>query len=490
MSNDKNNTKITDASRSKLKFDNENSKLAKFFGFAKFNTTLKKEIIGGVSTFLAMIYILSVEPAILGDAPSVAGDGMTMDAKGVFLATAIISFLSTFIMGLSANVPVAVAPSMGVNAMFTYSVAMKGIGFEGALIATAISGLFFCIISITNVRRLLIKSLPKSLHVAIGLGIGFFIAYVGITNIGWVTSNGGIPSASLNNLKEYYPGIILGTLVIFGAVVLHFKKFVAPIAVMMLVGFVFAVLFANVFPNDTAVKNSLGAAIWDSSKWDYKSLLDGFVLNIKRTFQEIGNASMWSSPTMYVTIFVFTILTFFDATGTLTTVVNEVNRDAKQKREIPMAAMVVDGASSVVGSFVGLSHTAAYAESCVGISQGAKTGFAAIITSIGLLLSTVLFPIFQMLPSCISGAATVFIGIVMISNITDIEWNKPEIALSSFFTILFMIITYNIAVGIGLGMITYTLGCCANKKVKEIHPIIWVLDVFFVAYFIASAFIQ
>ncbi|KAF5305972.1 hypothetical protein FQR65_LT18629 [Abscondita terminalis] len=147
---------------------NKEGTISKFFGFKKFNTTFKKEIVGGISTLLAMIYILSVEPGILSGAQ----------------ITAIMAFSSTFVMGMFANIPVALAPSMGVNAMFTFNVANQGVGFEGALICTMISSILFCAISISKFRQTLIKSLPKSMHLAIGIGIGFFIAYVGVANIG------------------------------------------------------------------------------------------------------------------------------------------------------------------------------------------------------------------------------------------------------------------------------------------------------------------
>ncbi|QEH61722.1 xanthine/uracil permease [Spiroplasma chinense] len=487
---EKDNNVIGEASKSKIKNDADNSMIAKFFGFSRLNTSLKKEIIGGVSTFLAMVYILSVEPSILSSAVSVSEGKANMSISGLFLATAFISFLSTFIMGISANVPIAVAPSMGLNAMFTYSVAANGIGYEGALFATLISGVLFCIITITKVRTMLIKALPKSLHLAIGIGIGFFIAYVGITNMGWVKTLGGLPVADLNNFKMFYPAIILGTLVLFGAILLHYKKFVAPIALMMVIGFVIAVILANTIKNSEAITNSFGNSVFDKKDWNYKDLWSGFTFNIKSTFDEIGNVKIWKNPTMYISTFVFTILTFFDATGTLTLVSNEINRNIKDPKEIPDSAMLIDGSSSIIGSLIGVSHTAAYSESCVGISQGARTGFASIITSIGFLISILLFPIFKMMPDTISGAATVFIGIIMIGNITEIEWKKPEISLSAFFTILFMIITYNIAVGVGMGLITYTLGCIGNKKAKEVHPVIWVLSILFIGYFVAFAFIQ
>lgn len=163
----------------------ENSKIAKYFKFSDFKTTFKKEIIGGVSTFLSMIYILSVEPNLLGQAQSISDPTQHMSSGGVFVATAVASFIATLVMGLSANVPIGLAPSMGLNAMFSFNIANQGgIGYEGALIATTLSSLIFCLMSVTKLRATLIRSLPHSIHLAIGVGIGFFIAYVGIVNMG------------------------------------------------------------------------------------------------------------------------------------------------------------------------------------------------------------------------------------------------------------------------------------------------------------------
>ncbi|AUB32145.1 NCS2 family permease [Spiroplasma floricola] len=467
-----------------------NNPIAKYFGFGKMKTTFKKEIIGGISTLLSMIYILSVEPGILSGAQSINDSNSFMNADGVFLATAIMSFLATFVMGIAANVPIALAPSMGVNAMFTFSVANSGgLGYEGALIATSISGIMFCIISVTKLRTLIIKSLPKSLHLAIGVGIGFFIAYVGIANIGWVQkSEGGLPIAELSNFKLNYPEIILGSIVLLTAIFLNFKKFFAPVAVVMVIGFIIAIILANTIDNH-AINQSFGSAKWDSNKWNYAKLFKGFASNISSTWSEFTNTKIWSNPTMYVSIFVFIILTFFDATGTITAVNVEMNRESGVESDIPQRALIIDGASTIVGASIGVSNIACYAESCVGVSQGARTGFASLVTSMGLLLSIVIFPIFQMMPSCITGAATVFIGTVVIKSITGIEWNKPEMAIAAFFSILFMIITYNIANGIALAIIAYTVGSMATGKLKEIGPVIWSLDVIFILYFIANSFI-
>ncbi|WP_338985007.1 NCS2 family permease [Spiroplasma endosymbiont of Diplazon laetatorius] len=491
MNNKKQNENNFEAEKSKDLAIASNSSISKFFGFSKLNTTFKKEIIGGISTLLSMIYILSVEPGILGNAQSINDSKVTLDMNGIFLATALVSFLATFAMGMIANVPIALAPSMGVNAMFTFTVANSsgGVGYEGALIATCISGVLFTIISATKLRKIIIKSLPKSLHLDIGVGIGFFVAYVGIANIGWVKkSEDNLPIAELNDFKMWYPAIILGTVVLFAAIFLNFKKFFAPVAVVMLIGFIIAAILANTI-NDQAIQNSFGSAKWDSSAWNYLDLFKGFGFNVSSTWKEIGNVAIWSNPTMYISLFVFVILTFFDATGTITAVNVEITRESGVETEIPHKALLIDGTATVVGSFAGISNVGCYAESCVGVSQGARTGFASIVTSLGLLLSIAIFPIFQMMPSCITGAATVFIGTVMIKSITGIEWEKPEMGLAAFFSILFMIITYNIANGIALTIMAYTVGSLATGKVKQINPVVWVLNVVFIAYFIANAFI-
>ncbi|AVN64780.1 xanthine/uracil permease [Mesoplasma florum] len=474
----------------KLNYLKSTNAIAKYFNFSNLNTTFKKEIIGGISTFLSMMYILSVEPAILGSAPSITGNG-TMDSNGVFLATALVAAMATIVMGMSANVPIALAPSMGLNALFAFNIAKTGkIGYEGALIAAMISSIIFCIISITKLRALMINALPHSLHLIIGVSIGFFIAYVGISNIGFVSkTDSNLPIADLSNFKLNYPGMIIGSVVLFGSIILFYKKFFAPVAVMMIGGFIVALILANTINNE-AITNSLGNAKWSGSEWNFSNLFNGFASNIKNSFEEIGNSDIWNKPTMYVSIFVLVILNFFDATGTLTSINIELNKAVGEEREIPQKALVIDAGATIIGSGLGVSHMACYSESCVGISQGARSGFANIITGLLFLLSIPLFPLFKMMPNCISGAATAFIGTIMISSITEIEWKKPEIGVSAFFSILFMVITYNIANGIAVGIIAYTVTSIGVGKTKEVKPVIWALDGLFILYFVATAFIQ
>lgn len=466
--------------------DKENNKNKKgFFNLDFNNTTIKKEFIGGLSTFLAMVYILAVEPSILGKSDNLVNDPK-ISVGGLFVATVLVTMISTLLMGLCSNIPVAVAPSMGMNTMFVFSVANKGLGYEGGFICVWISSIIFCILSITNLRSYIIRALPGSFHLAIGVGIGFFIAYVGLSEMNVVQTNDGLPSAALGNFKKYYVGIIVGTLVLFGGIFLYYKKFIAPIAITILAGFIISVILSNALTNSEDVQNSFGSSKWNG--WSYQDY-SGFVKNIKYSFMAFVDRSIWTNSTMYVSLLVFTLVCFFDATGTLTAINVILDEQSNKKYLLPKSSLIIDSASSIGGGILGLSHLNCYVESSVGIAQGARTGLASVFTAGFFALNFALYPIFKMIPECISGAATVFIGTIMIQSVAKIDWKKPEISLASFFCILFMIITYSISNGIAVGVIAYTVGCLATKKYKLVTPIIWVLDLLFLAYFVSTAFI-
>ncbi|WP_245832626.1 NCS2 family permease [Mesoplasma lactucae] len=476
--------------------------IEKYFKFDNLGATMKKEIIGGITTFLAMIYILSVEPAILSGSGSVTGDGTTMNYFGIFLGVCIASFASTFVMGLFANVPLALAPSMGVNVMFAVNIAggtgANGhpptiIGYEGALIATMISSIFFLIFSITPLRKIIINAIPEQLMIAIGVGIGFFIAYVGLSSIGWVAhTETGLPVADLGRLKDNYPQILLGTGLFLIMLLFMFMKVNGGVAICILIGTVIALIVANAGPNLAVSKE--GGIFYNANfvdgggKWEYD--FNGFASNIKNTWKEFTNVEIWNKPTMYISIFILMFLNFFDATGTITTVNRQLNEAAGTDRPLSHEALIIDSGATVVGSAVGVSPMGVYVESGAGIAQGARTGFASIITSVFFLISIALFPIFKAVPGCVTGAATLFVGVMMMGSIKDLDWKKPEIAISAFFAILFMVVTYSIANGIGVLIILYVLIKTFKKEVKEVPITLWIVSLIFIAYFIAYAFIQ
>lgn len=460
-------------------------KVKQFFKFDSLNTTFKKEIIGGLTTFLSMVYILSVQPSILSGAPSIDPSQGNMQFGGIFIATALTTFIATMIMGLSANMPLGLAPSMGLNAVFTFNVAKNGIGYEGALIAVMFSAILFCVVSTTRIRISIINSIPQSMKLAIGAGIGFFIAYIGLKDIGLVnTGADGLPTAALASLKQNWPLILMGSFILVLILVLHFKKVPGAIAIAITIGLVISLIIGNVGQSDF-LKNNF--AHW--SGWTYSDF-SSWQINLSNTYHAFINAKIWSSPTMYIAIFVFLFVSFFDTTGTLYSISHQISDLSGKKYQISRNALVADSVGTLSGSLLGSSPVATYVESTTGVNQGARTGFSSIIIAFMFLLSIALYPIFKLITPCICGAALIFVGTLMAKQIKEIEWIKPEICISSFLTILVMIVTYSITNGIAIGFLSFTLISLINKQHKEIHIITYILDILFIGYFISYAFMQ
>ncbi|MBW3058623.1 NCS2 family permease [Spiroplasma poulsonii] len=472
-------------------------KIETFFRFGDLKTTFKKEIIGGLTTFLAMLYILSVQPNMLSIAPDInhpAYPSQNMAFGGIFIATALASFIATLIMGLSANMPVGLAPGMGLNAVFTFNVANNGLGYQGALIAVMLSAVIFCLISVTKLRTIVINAIPNSLKLAIGAGIGFFIAYIGLHNIGFVGDNavtpggivvnGGIPVATLGNLKTNWPMILMGFGVLILIFVLHFNKVPGAIAIAILGGLGVSLIIGNVIDSDFI---RLNFAHWKG--WSYSDF-NGFGTNLKSTFTAFTNPKIWTSPIMYISIFVFLFVDFFDTTGTLYSVSTQISTATGEQYDLKPRALIADSVGTLVGGTLGCSPVTSFVESTTGVSQGARTGFSAIITGTMFLVAIPLFPIFKLITPAISGAAVIFVGTLMVSQIKDIKWAKPEFGIAAFFTIITMIVTFSITNGLALGFIAYALICLITKKAKTVAITIYILDLCFIGYFIAFAFVQ
>ncbi|WP_051636036.1 NCS2 family permease [Mesoplasma photuris] len=471
--------------------------MERYFKFDTLGAIWKKEILGGLATFLALIYILSVNPAILSSAESVTdptNPAANMDSFGVFLATAIASAIASIVMGLFANIPVAVSTSMGMNAMMVFNLAnVGGLGYEGALIATMLSSILFVIVSITPLRRMVIKAIPKQIVIAFGIGIGFFIATVGLTDMGWLMkSDSGVPIAAISKLQENYPLILIGMGTLGLILFLHFKKVPGSAAIGILAGFIVAVIVANTVSEDSSLLQAGGALSNTNFRdpnwgWDYQ--LDGFTGNIENTWKQFTNVEIWNKPVMYISIFVFMFMNFFDATGTLASFNHQLNKRTNQHHEISHKALVIDSGATVVGAALGTSPMGVYVESAAGIEQGARTGVAAIVNGLLFVVAIALYPIFKAIPACVTSAACIYIGMMMVAELKLIDWKKPEIAISAFLVILFMVTTYNIANGIAFGIIGYTFIKTVTGKIKEVGIVMWVLSLLFVGYFISLAFI-
>ena len=433
-------------------------KLRSYFKFDSRQAILKKEIIGGISTFLAMCYILAVNPAIVGNSlldPSVSVQTAAQYTGGLFLATAISSFLGTVVMGLYARVPVALAPGMGLNAFFAYTVASQ-VGFESALTITILSGILYMIVAVTPARKLITEAIPKNFKIAVGAGIGLFIAYIGLKNAGIVVASGTGTITGIGNFGN--PLVILAVVLILLGLILHFAKVPAPIIITMVIGAIVVVILCcsgAVTPHAIVGVDENGAQIIEQLPnygllGSYSSF-NTFSDVAKAGWMGFANTKMWANPMTYVGVLSFLYVDFFDTTGSLVVIDRIANFEDTDKKWMTKANHV-DAAFTFIGAGIGSTTVTSFVESTVGVSFGARTGVASITTGLLFALSIALWPImnvFLPIPALVIG------GALMISQIKYFEWEIFADIPTMFITIMSMLLFNSIALGISFGMIVY-----------------------------------
>ena len=435
--------------------------LEKIFKLQEKGTTVKTEILAGVTTFLAMAYILAVNPAMLGETG--------MSVQGVFLATAISSAVATIIMGLIANYPVALSAGMGVNALFTYTICgTMGLSYKGALACVFVSGIIFVVISVTGLRRMIINAIPAQLKLAIGAGIGFFIAFIGLKNAEIIIAS----PATFVSLGDFtQPAVILAIFGILVTILLLSRKAPAAVFYGLLVTAV-----AGIIAGLCGIKGmpTLPNAVV-SAEFDF-SLVGVFAS---------GMDELLSHPSCFVAIFSLLFVDFFDTAGTLVAVANRANLiDDKGELENVERALLADSIGTVFGSVMGTSTVTSFVESTSGVEVGGRTGLTALTTGILFLLSVFFSPLLAAVTSAVTAPALVVVGILMAQQLKGIDWDNFVYAASGFMTVLFMILAYSISDGIAIGFITYALTMVGVGKAKEVKPIVWVLVVFFVIFLV------
>lgn len=434
--------------------------LERYFKLEEKGTTVKTEMLAGLTTFLAMAYILAVNPLVLGDA------GLSIQA--VFLATAISAGIATLIMGVFANYPVALAPGMGVNALFTYTIVMQwGMSPEAALAAVFVSGIVFLIISVTGVRKAIINAIPSQLKLAIGAGIGFFIAFIGLKNAGIVVANDAT-FVGLGSFKD--PAVLLALFGILLTIVLLAKK--VPAAVFYgLVGTAVVGIIAGLF------------GVEGMPELPSQIVSVDFDFSLVGVFSK-GMGELFASPYCALAIFSLLFVDFFDTAGTLVAVANRTNlvNDDGELENIEKA-LLSDSVGTIVGATLGTSTVTSFVESTSGVEVGGRTGLTAVTTSVLFFLSVFLSPLLAAITSAVTAPALIVVGILMAQQLGGIDWDNFVYASSGFVTIIFMILTYSISDGIALGFITYAIAMCGSGRIKEIKPIVWGLVVLFVLYF-------
>ena len=444
----------------------------KFFKLGERNTTVSKEIIGGITTFLAMAYILALNPSIL------CADGATgMNWGAVFTATALSAAIATLVMAFCANLPVALAPGLGLNAFFTYTVVLgMGCSYQLALTAVLLEGILFIILSLCGVREAIIKSIPDGLKKAVAVGIGLFIAIIGLVNAGICSTETGTTIGFVNFTMANKTAIVavIGLII---TIVLYTLK--VPGAI--LVGIIITTIIGIPFGVTTIPENF--------KPFSTPSAPHFFAFDFKGICMTTAGKFSFAVLGQFFVIFITFLFTdLFDTIGTLLGVAEQGNlKDENGEVQNVKGALMADAVGTAVGACLGTSTVTSFVESSSGVAAGARTGLASVTTGVLFLLSLFLSPLFFLVPSAATAPALIFVGYLMMKSVVDINFEDPTEGIPAFITIMTMPFSYSIAKGIQWGIISYVIAKCAGKKVKEIPVVTWILAAIFLADIIFEA---
>lgn len=445
--------------------------LENLFKLKEHGTSVRTEVIAGLTTFMTMAYIIAVNPQILGAAG--------MPSGAVFTATCIAAALGSFLMGLLANYPFALAPGMGLNAFFTYTVVMSmGLSWQAALAAVFISGIVFIILTLTKVREAIVNSIPLTLKYAISVGIGLFIALIGLKNAGIIIHNPATGTLGLVT-SQYFVDENLMKLLPFGT-----TKASVLLAVIGLIG-----------TSALVVKKVRGALLWGilittviGIPMGVVSIGSGFSPismppSLSETFLALDFKEVFNYGLIPI-IFAFTFVDLFDTIGTLVGVSSKAGF-LNEKGELPRAnrALLADSVATLFGSLIGTSTTTTFVESASGVAEGGRTGLTAISTGIFFLLALFFAPVVGIIPAAATAPILIIVGIFMMEPVMKINFSDYLEAIPAFFAILMMPLAYSIAEGIVFGVLAYVALRILTGKVKDISFTMWVLGVLFVIRF-------
>lgn len=442
--------------------------LDNFFNFKENGTDYKTEIIAGITTFLAMAYILGVNPGMLADGG--------MPATGVFFSTALSSGIACIIMGLVSKYPVGLAPGMGLNALFTYTIILEmGNSWETALAAVFVASIIFLIITISGLREVILNMIPVDLKLGIGAGIGFYLAFLGLKGAGVIVAN---PSTYVSMGSLISAPALLALIGVIITLILFVRDVPASVFIGLIVtaiiGLIFTALGFGTGPETAALMPTVPTQIV-SINVD-TSLVFGFVKGFGQLFSNI--------PNLIMILFSIVFVTFFDTTGTLISLGRQCGFIDEDGQAVGIEkAFLSDAVGGIIGSIVGTSTVTAFVESATGIGLGGRTGLAAVVTGILFLLSVFFAPaVLALFTSSVTAAALLIVGILMIVQLKEVNWDNLVIASSVFITIIMMILTCSISKGIAWGFVVYAIASIASGKTKEIGWGIFVLAIVFAIY--------
>ena len=450
--------------------------LEKIFKLKEHNTNVKTEVIGGITTFMTMAYILAVNPQIL----SASG----MDSQAILMATAIASFIGTIAMALMANYPFALAPGMGLNAYFAYTVVLQmGYSWQFALFAVFLEGLVFIVLSLTNVREAIFNAIPLQLKKGISVGIGLFISFIGLQNANLVVADGATKVTIVSFTENFHTvGIgallaVVGTLI---TVILSVKKVNGAILIGILATWLLGIAcqFTGIYTVDPA--NGFYSLLPAWSEFNLGAIGQTF----GQCFSPEAFANVkWGD--LFVIMCSFLMVDMFDTLGTVIGVANKANmldKDGKLPRI--REVLLADAVATSAGAVLGTSTTTTFVESSAGVSAGAKTGLASIVTGVLFLLAIFLSPVFCAIPGFATAPALIYVGFLMMGSVVEIDMNDLTEAIPAYLCLIGMPLFYSISEGIVFGVISYVVINLACGKAKKITPLMYILAVLFVLKYI------
>ncbi|MCA1246522.1 NCS2 family permease [Massilia sp. MS-15] len=420
--------------------------LDRFFKLTLSGTDVRTELLAGLTTFLTMVYIIFVNPSILGDAG--------MPKESVFVATCLVAALGTAVMGLYANYPIAMAPGMGLNAYFAYAVVLgMGVAWPAALGAVFISGCLFILVSLLGLRGMIVNGIPKSMRVAITVGLGMFLALIALKNAGIVVAS----EATLvkaGNLHQ--PPAIMAIVGFFAIVALDRLRVKGAILIGIVLVTVLSFFFGgNTYQGIFSLPPSISPTLF---KLDIPGALSVGILNV---------------------VLVFFLVELFDATGTLMGVARRAGLLVEGKMDRLNKALLADSGAIVAGSVLGTSSTTAYLESASGVQAGGRTGLTALTVAVLFLACLFIAPLAGVVPAYATAPALLFVACLMLSDLGEVEWGDSTESIPAAVTALVMPFTFSIAEGIAFGFITYAVLKLLTGRAREVAPVVWVIAALF-----------
>lgn len=449
--------------------------MEKFFKLKQNGTTVRTEVVAGITTFMTMAYILAVNPSIL----SASG----MDPNAILIATALASFIGCMAMALLANYPFALAPGLGLNAFFAYTVCgTMGYSWKFALFAVFIEGLIFIVLSLTNVREAIFNAIPLQLKKGVSVGIGLFCAFIGLQNAKIVV--GGETLVTLVDFRENFNTVGIGALLALIGLMIIAILYVKKVKGAMLIGIVATWILGIIcqFTGLYVVNPEAGfySLIPSWSSFDIGA--------IGKTVGQCFDSAVFADfkiVDFIVIMLSFLFVDMFDTLGTLIGVANKANmldKDGKLPRI--KEALLADAIATSAGAVLGTSTTTTFVESSSGVAEGGRTGLASVVTGFLFLVSLVLAPVFTTIPSFATAPALIFVGFLMISAVVDINFTDLTESVPAYLCLLTMPLTYSISEGIAIGVISYVVINLISGKAKKVKPLMYILAVLFVLKYI------